>query len=518
MRFSKIFLSVFVLGIMLSMGTTNAFGHGLGSEIMLPVMLGSKFVTLEVSSSQIPDTETREFSFNLFDLDTGITLKDVTYFVMVKKGNQQLFEGTFQRDDGILLMHLIPTESKQVSVGEQDAEFVGSFFSPNKIINAESNVFGSGGLYIFKVIITTAESYSNIISPAIDYDVGVSVPDRTYHDIDDVNFGQQQLSIITYYDLINDDFNYNPTMKKASYSMPFDWSKENIEQTSVMHQEVIVPKTFGDLMVKSLSATINDLPMINNIITIDDFSNEYRTIHLVLSQNELLQISEKLQNPNDKIEIAIMPAYDNLPLSTVTGNGQYRIDLSWEPQNIESDSKTLFMFDIMDIFLIDKLVSVSYDLSIVYDGKKIFEKSGISSDTKSKQDKMEFLIPDYVTGPIMLQFENLGGNELANAFLPVVVNRMGNEISIPDWIRNNAGWWATDKIDDSSFLQGIQYLIKEKIMIIPQTGKSSDTDVTQLVPAWVKNNAGWWAEGEIDDKTFVSGIQYLIKVGIIKVS
>ena len=40
---------------------------------------------------------------------------------------------------------------------------------------------------------------------------------------------------------------------------------------------------------------------------------------------------------------------------------------------------------------------------------------------------------------------------------------------IPAWIKNNAGWWATDKIDDSSFLQGIQYLIKEGIMVIPST-------------------------------------------------
>ena len=516
MKFSIIFLSVFVLGIILSMGITNSFGHGLGSEIMLPVTLNSKFVTLEVSSTQIPDTETREFSFNLFDLDTGITLKDVTYFIIVKKGNEQLFEGTYQRDDGILLIHFIPTESKQIIVEEQDTEIFGSLFGPNKIISAKSNTFDSGGLYTFKVIITTAESYSNIISPAIDYDVGISVPDRTYHDIDDVNFGQQQLGVITYYDLINDDFNYDSTVKKVSYSMPFDWSKENIEQTSVMHQEVIVPKTFGDLMVKSLSATINDLPMINNVITIDDFSSEYRIIHLVLSQNELLQVSEKLQNPNDRIDIAILPTHNNLPLSTVTENGQFRIDMSWEPQNIESGSKTLFMFDIMDIFLIDKLVSVNYDLSIVYDDKKIFEKSGTSSDAKTKQDKIEFLIPDYVTGPITLQFDNLGDNELANAFLPVVVNRLDNEISIPNWIRNNAGWWATDKIDDSSFLQGIQYLIKEKIMLIPQTEKSSNA--AQAVPAWVKNNAGWWAEGEIDDKTFVSGIQYLIKVGIIKVS
>ena len=35
------------------------------------------------------------------------------------------------------------------------------------------------------------------------------------------------------------------------------------------------------------------------------------------------------------------------------------------------------------------------------------------------------------------------------------------------------------------------------------------------IPAWIKNNAGWWANDQIDDKTFVNGIQHLIKVGII---
>ena len=29
--------------------------------------------------------------------------------------------------------------------------------------------------------------------------------------------------------------------------------------------------------------------------------------------------------------------------------------------------------------------------------------------------------------------------------------------SIPDWIKNNAGWWADDKIDDFTFAQGIAY-------------------------------------------------------------
>ena len=89
--------------------------------------------------------------------------------------------------------------------------------------------------------------------------------------------------------------------------------------------------------------------------------------------------------------------------------------------------------------------------------------------------------------------------------------------SIPDWIKNNAGWWADGLIDDSSFLQGIQFLIKEGIMTIPSTETSESTE-SQEVPAWIKNNAEWWAEGQIDDNAFVSGIQYLIKVGIIVVT
>ena len=130
---------------------------------------------------------------------------------------------------------------------------------------------------------------------------------------------------------------------------------------------------------------------------------------------------------------------------------------------------------------------------------------------------IEFDVPDDVSGVMTLQFENLNGSDLANAILPVVVNRVNiDETSIPVWIKNNAGWWATDQIDDSSFLKGIQYLIQEGIMIIPPT-ETSELVSSQAVPAWIKNNAGWWATDQIDDSAFVQGIQYLIQEGIIVV-
>ena len=87
---------------------------------------------------------------------------------------------------------------------------------------------------------------------------------------------------------------------------------------------------------------------------------------------------------------------------------------------------------------------------------------------------------------------------------------------IPSWIKNNAGWWADGSIDDNSFVQGIQFLIKEGIMKIPPTTQGSGGS-TNNIPSWIKNNAGWWADGSIDDNSFVQGIQFLIKGGIMKI-
>ena len=91
------------------------------------------------------------------------------------------------------------------------------------------------------------------------------------------------------------------------------------------------------------------------------------------------------------------------------------------------------------------------------------------------------------------------------------------QVTIPSWIKNNAGWWASDQIPDSAFLQGIQFLIKEGIMVIPST-ETSGSSVTEEVPTWIKNTAGWWADDKISEVEFVNAIQYLIKNGIIIVN
>jgi phosphonate transport system substrate-binding protein len=47
---------------------------------------------------------------------------------------------------------------------------------------------------------------------------------------------------------------------------------------------------------------------------------------------------------------------------------------------------------------------------------------------------------------------------------------------IPDWIKTNAGWWANDEIDDQTFLNGIEFLVEEGIINVSSDKQSLDVD------------------------------------------
>jgi len=151
--------------------------------------------------------------------------------------------------------------------------------------------------------------------------------------------------------------------------------------------------------------------------------------------------------------------------------------------------------------LLDAKFELSDDMFFVLvDG---FETDYVESESDSNSRTL--MIP-FFSGDSVIE---IIGTHTLNPFIS------NTEIKIPDWVKNNAGWWSTDLIEDTEFVSGIQYLIKEGIMTIPQTQSGQSTH--QNIPSWVKNNAGWWADGLIEDTEFVSGIQYLITNGIIHV-
>jgi len=94
------------------------------------------------------------------------------------------------------------------------------------------------------------------------------------------------------------------------------------------------------------------------------------------------------------------------------------------------------------------------------------------------------------------------------------INQPIGDFTVPNWVKNNAGWWADGQIDDSSFVSGIQWLISNDVITIPSTIQGTG-DGDSIIPSWVKNTAGWWAEDKIQDITFVAAIRYLINEGIM---
>ena len=100
------------------------------------------------------------------------------------------------------------------------------------------------------------------------------------------------MSVVTYYDEIS-NFKYDPNLREISFSMPFEWEINNINQTSVIHEEITFQKAFGDLLVSEYTAIVNDLVMPERVVTIDGFSEKAENCTHCFESNDLRDILEK---------------------------------------------------------------------------------------------------------------------------------------------------------------------------------------------------------------------------------
>ena len=476
-------IPVFLIGALFLGHISDSYGHGLGSETMPPVMVGDIEATLEVNSSTIytdidgEEKGIRQISINFFETFTNIdsnqvqSIDNVTFQVdLIKSGNVIISE-TFQRDDGVLIMNLTPSDNEQVQVMERET-FASFFGLASEQYNFEGEIFENGGLYEFEISVITINSYDNVLTDSPYYELGISIEETTRYEINDVNYGKQELGIVTFFDQIT-EFDYNVETKEITFSFPFEWDQKTIDQTTVIHEEVLVPKTFGDLLVSKYVATLNEVDLPESMINIDDFSSDDRIVHVVVSQKELQEIFSNNEFSENKITMTVKPESD-LPLSGVTENGQFKVNLWWTKE-LRSGEYTVIRYDILDTFLKDKPIAVPYELKIFHNDEKIFSKSNVSSDNKpnegrpSNKNDFEWNIPSDVSGLIILKFENLDGGQVANVEFPLIVDREPSSqttYQIPNWVKNNAGWWADGQIDDKTFATGIEYLIKIGLILV----------------------------------------------------
>ena len=123
-----------------------------------------------------------------------------------------------------------------------------------------------------------------------------------------------------------------------------------------------------------------------------------------------------------------------------------------------------------------------------------------------------FAADDWKTGTYTLEVE-YSGAESSVQFTILDTGKIG----IPSWIKDLSKMWINEPfVTDKDFARAIGYLIEQEIIKIPYTEPGEET--VSSIPEWVKNSAGWWIEGKISDTEFTMTLQYLVKTGIITVN
>ena len=130
-----------------------------------------------------------------------------------------------------------------------------------------------------------------------------------------------------------------------------------------------------------------------------------------------------------------------------------------------------------------------YTFTILQNGKTIFSEDRFA---KIGADYSDYTFEEGQTGLTVARFSNISGSGQQTEFA-FVVGSQAKASLVPEWVKNNAGWWADGQIPDSAFIDGIEFLIKDGIIIVPVSESTAQNESN--IPEWIKTNAGWWADG-----------------------
>ena len=422
------YFALIVLFALFFVPTQNVFGHGLGAETLPPVTIGDRNASIELSISPPvfdPDNPEQRILVRFFDADTDAVIEHVTYIIELTKDNEQIFRYMFHDELGNLILKINSTASEEITVHGSQNNLLGGWMNDGiNPVTLEGPIFSSGGLYKFDVDILTLDEDSKILDKRVTYTGSISVADKTSYDVMGHDEKQYRLGITSWYDQIN-NFDYDTENSKISFAMPFDWSQKNIEQTSTVHEELHISKLFPDLLVTKYDVSVNGIPLSEDSVLPDDYSDEDRIVHMVLSKEKILSIRDAASKVSDSEMIFSITPNQNviLPLSHIS-NVQYRVDLWWDPTTIESSKETTFFTDITELYVAAKQTKpTSFDFVLKQGQNEIFrQKIDGQINTSPKSNLQKYVFSDKEVGPIIVGIENIGGSSFASTDFMVVVN------------------------------------------------------------------------------------------------
>ncbi len=570
MLYKKIALFITIIGIFtIPTILPDVFGHGLGGDQAEPLSFGDMEVTvrtqLSPSDITVGEVDSANMQIRFFDTLTDENLEKVTYRIEIWQSGELLARNLFYDNDGRLDVKLKPQPGCNAANlhecttygGSQHASAPGALFvqgadctDDNLDICARPSITGpvfvKGGLYQIRVDIEAATSPRTILATLLSYDTFVSVAQEQNFFIQTAN-AEVPVIIKTYYDDV-DNFEFDQSDNSIAFDMPFDWSPDYVDLVQVVHEEVRVPKTFAPYAEgKQFKGYVNGVEIDQRALLNDPYSyDDTNIVHFLITKNDLLKINETLGSDNydnKKMDLKLVPLSEVSKSSTefyLVDTTNYEqvpttVNISWDG-NYGAGDDVPFEIAFFDENR-DLIGDIRYAISFIDENDQelarfsgddpqnlgIVAVEGIDIQKINIPSQGQYRIDILVYGTGLdynPKYAGIGSGiiEIGPSLSKTTPTaEIQSPAAIPAWIKNNAEWWAAGQIDDGSFVQGIQYLIEEDVLKIPPTTQGSSSGSNEI-PSWIKNNAGWWAEGTIDDDSFVQGIQFLIKEGIMRIS
>ena len=466
-------------------------------------------------------------SIRLFDSDTNTNIQSVTYRIQIFHGDNLVANEYFFDEDGKLDLEIKPKSECgnqelwkcTTYYGEKHPIAGGYYARGDSVPVIQGPVFDKSGEYTVNVSIVGATNPKTMTVKDLLFETFVHIPQKETFLIKDANAQEYPVSIKSYNSEIS-NFKHDDVLDTISYkTIPIQ--EYVYHPNSYIEQIIILEKDFS--LFKQgydVDVFVDGNQLDSEFVKFDTLSNE-NVVKLKIPNEIYLEKNNNSLNikisPGDLIEFNVLDLkFDNNIMSKVSWDSKSEtgknipFTFSFFDAGNNPVNDILFAYSVSDSS--GKEIWSNIGTGVSYLG--ILANSGIAQESIFIPSNGQYQLKLILTGQNSQNFEEFFVSQLDfDISGSVVAEKKSNEI--PSWIKNNAGWWSEGSIDENSFLQGIQFLIKEGIIDIPNTTQTKSQ--SSEIPSWIKNNAGWWSEGLVSDSDFILGIQFLISSGVLTV-
>ena len=418
---------IFVLVACLLFPASSVYGHGFGLDTISSIDIQGKKLSISVEMPMTFENDQEQITITATEDETKENAKNVTFLIGLFHENEMIFRNYFFAEDGVLQIQVKPTQEDEITIhGEQDSllgAWHGTESNPLKITGP---LFDSSGLYNFEIEIRTIDEPTNIIESGI-YNADLSVIETVSFTQKDSENNDVDFRSKSYFDTIS-NFNYDYEANQVTFEMSFDWSEKQMSHVNVVHVETHFPKDFVEFLAPSYSGYVNGIKLFKSSISVDDYTeDDERIIHFVLLQDHLRYLKNEMKKdldeyPENMIFTISMSKDKAFPLEAYTKSEDFKVNLSWDPMNVEPGVDTNFIFTIRDGRTNEPLRSSDYTFVIIQNGEEIHRVSG-KAQVGGEFEKFTFT--EEQTGPTIIKFENIRNTGQETEFVLVVAPEFG---------------------------------------------------------------------------------------------